>query len=62
MSNEQLYYDVLRRIAKDYLPADRILREGEKRYGVPGDEALVMSYENIQADAAAAIRNRRRPK
>lgn len=60
--SEQIYYDTLRRIAKDYMPAERILRDGDKKYGVPGDEALVMAYENIQADAAAAIRGRRRPK
>jgi hypothetical protein len=61
-SNEARYFDALRRIAKDYLPAERILRDGQKLYGVDGEEALVMSYQNIQDEAAAAIRGRRRPR
>lgn len=62
MSNERLYYDVLRTIAKGYLSAEKLLEKGEKLYGVSGNEAVVMAYENIQTEAADAIRGKRRPK
>lgn len=61
-SNERLYYATLRKIAKDYMSSERILRDGEKLYGVSGEEALQMAYDNIQVEAAAAIRGRRPPK
>lgn len=38
--NEQRYYDALKRITKRYLPAARLLRDGQKLYGVSGEEAL----------------------
>lgn len=62
MSNEQRYYDVLSRIACKYLSAAKLLKHGEKLYGVEGNEAVAMAYENIQADAESAIHGKRRPK
>ena len=61
-SNEQIYYDVLKRIAKSYASPERLKRDSEKRYGCSGDEALEMAYENIQWDAERAIKGKRRPK
>lgn len=59
MSNEQRYYDALKRIARDYQKSDRLLRDGD--CGLEGPEALGMAYDNIQSEAAAAIRGKRRP-
>jgi hypothetical protein len=59
--NERRYYEVLQRIARHYHTSERLLKDGEKLYGVPGDEALVMAYDNIRSDAAEAIRGRRKP-
>jgi hypothetical protein len=61
MSNEQKYYDTLKRIAKSYERADRLLKNGERMYGCSGEEALMMAYENIQQEAANAIKGKRRP-
>ena len=61
MSNEQRYYDALRHIARDYQTTDQ-LRRRAGQYGLEHIEELEMSYENIQSEAAKAIRGRRRPK
>ena len=61
MSNEQLYYDRLKKIAKGYMTPDQIRRDsggGPLTY----TEYLEMSYENIQQEAALAIKGKRRPK
>lgn len=63
MNHEQEYFDVLRKIAKDYRPSEWLTDEhAEMYYGVEGHEALEMSYDNIQSEAAAAISGRKRPK
>ena len=59
--NEQRYFDALRKIAKAYMTTDQLQRCAEKKYHVGYLEALEMAYDNIQAEAAAAIRGRRRP-
>ena len=46
MSNEQLYYDTLKRIAKGYMTTEQLKRRAEKEYGVPYHEVLEMSYDN----------------
>lgn len=61
MNNEQLYYDTLKRIAKEYMTTEQLQRRAEKMYGVSYHEALEMSYDNIQGVAADAIRGKRRP-
>lgn len=61
MTNEQRYYDALRRIARDYMKPDQLKRSAERLYGLPSEEALEMAYENVLADAEIAIRGRRRP-
>jgi len=62
MSNEQMYFDTLKRIAKGYMTTEQLERRAEKEYGVTYHEALEMSYDNIQGAAADAIRGKRRPK
>lgn len=61
LTNEQRYYDTLRRIAREYQTAARILK-GPSLVGLDEVEELEMAYENIQAEAAAAIKGKRRPK
>lgn len=57
---ERKFYDVLRRIAKDYRSAESLLRKGD--CGLSGEEALEYAYDNIQSEAAAAIRGIRLPR
>jgi hypothetical protein len=52
-------YNVLHRIARGYMTPDQLRRRCEKEYGIPYAEALEMSYENIQAEAGAAIQGLR---
>jgi hypothetical protein len=60
-SNEQLYFDILTRIAKDYASPAQLRKSGELRGGLDYEEALEMAYENIQLEAKSAIKGKRRP-
>lgn len=60
-TNEQLYFDTLIRIAKAYLTPAQLRRNADARAGLEFEEALEMAYENIQGEAAAAIRGKKRP-
>ena len=60
-SNEQLYYDALKRITH-YSSVERLRRGSEKSYGLPFHEALEYAYENVIGEAERAIRGKRRPK
>jgi hypothetical protein len=62
MSNEQIYYDRLKRIAKGSQTTSQLRRSSEQSYGLDYVEALEMAYENLQVAAASAIRGKRRPK
>lgn len=59
-------YDVLRRIAKGYMSPEQIRRAIDRprnpMYGLGYDEALEMVLDNIQAEAADAIKGMRRPR
>lgn len=57
-------YDTLKRIARDYEKPERLRRRAERDWGVSGEEALEMAYENIQQEAENAIKGLRirRPK
>lgn len=59
LEQAQKFYDRLRRIARDYRTSQSLLRGGE--FGLDGAEALEYAYDNIQSEAAAAIRGQRRP-
>ena len=61
IEKQQRLYDALRRIARDYEKPDRLRRNGERDYGISGGEAVEMAYENIQGEAARAIKGLRRP-
>jgi len=60
-SNEQRYFDALKVVA-GYETPERLKRTAEKRYGLTGEEALEMAYENMREWAIQAIRGKRRPK
>lgn len=61
-SNEQRYYDTLRRIAKHYQTAEQLQRRAYKDWGLHDPlEALEYAYENIQQEAKIAIKGKRRP-
>lgn len=62
MNNEQRYYDALARIARCYASPDELRRTSENRYGLSGEEAIEMAYENVIVEAAEAIRRRKRPR
>lgn len=61
MSNENRYYAALHRIARDYQTSDQ-LRRRAGQYGLGHLEELEMAYENMQQEAANAIKGRRKPK
>ncbi len=61
MSNEQRYFDALKRIAAYMLP-DKLRKIAEKEYGLPFEEALGYAYENVLGEAYRAIKGKRRPK
>ena len=54
-------YTALKRIAS-YTPPDKLRREAMKMYGLEGDEAISMAYENVLNEAKMAIKGMRRPK
>ena len=65
MSDKQLdtarsLYDALKRITQ-YDNAERLRRRAEKDYGLSGDEAIEMAYENVLKEAKQAIKRKGRP-
>lgn len=60
-SNEQLYYDALKRITQ-YMPPKKMQNVSQKLYGLEPDEAIEMAYENVLNLAQQAIKGKRRPK
>lgn len=52
----------LKAIATDYQTPDQLQRNSEKQIGLEYEEALEMSYENIQSTAKAAIKGVKLPK
>lgn len=59
------YHDVLSKIARQYMTPDQLRRAVERKndphYGLSAEEAIEMAYDNVQAEARAAIAGRRRP-
>lgn len=53
---ERRMFNALRRISRQYRSAENLLKHGD--CGLEGAEALEMAYENIQAEAKAAIKGR----
>ncbi len=61
LSDAQLWYDTLKKIARQYLTPEQCGREC-RSYGLEAEEMIMMTYENIQAEAERAIKGKRRPK
>lgn len=61
MTNEKAYFLALKRIAA-YMDPETLLRKGEAMYGLSGEEAVSMAYENMRDEARLAIRGKRMPK
>jgi hypothetical protein len=57
---ETKYYDALKRITM-YDTPERLRKHAEKDYGLSGDEAIEMAYENVLNEARMAIKGKRRP-
>lgn len=49
-------YNALKTIAKDYQTPEQLRKKSEKQYGLDYEEALEMSYENIQTLAKSVIK------
>ena len=60
LQREQRLYDALKRITR-YQSPDHLRRTAERKYGLDGDEALEMAYENVLNEARSAIKGLRRP-
>jgi hypothetical protein len=55
-------YDTLKKIARQYMTPAQIARDAQRTHGALDRlEYLEMAYENIQAEAKAAIKGLRRP-
>lgn len=55
-------YTSLKKIAKHYQTPSQLRRASQKQYGLEYEEALEYAYENIQLEAAKAIKGVRLPK
>lgn len=60
MSNELRYYNALKRITK-YQTVNQLRKNSERDWGLTFEEALEMSYENLQNEARQAIHGKRKP-
>ena len=61
MSNEDKFYGALKRISA-YMPASKLRAKSEKLYGLDGEEAIEMAYENVIEEAKRALRGYRKSK
>lgn len=59
-ANNADYYDALKRITMYDFP-ERLRKRAEKDYGLSGDEAIEMAYENVLNVARLAIKGKKRP-
>lgn len=59
-SMEQAYFDALKRIASYQSPTS-LKKIAGRQYGLDPGEAVEMAYENVIAEAKAAIKGRKRP-
>lgn len=61
ITNEQRYFDALKRIAKGYMTPERLYKTAHNVGCLP-EEHIEYAYENIINEAKNAIRGKRRPK
>ena len=59
-TNEQRYYDALKRIARGYKTAAQLRKDDNVEF-LGLEEVLEMAYENIQNEARTALGRRKRP-
>lgn len=62
MNHEAKFYQALKRIARDYKTSAQLRRSCEKEYGLGYEECLEMVYDNLQGEAAQAIKGYRKPR
>ena len=60
IEREQKLYDALKRISS-YTPPEKLRKTSGRVYGLDGDEAIEMAYENVIQEAKIALRGMRRP-
>lgn len=60
ISRDQKLYDALKRIGSYMLP-EKLRKNSQRLYGLDGDEAIEMAYENVIQEAKIAIRGMKRP-
>lgn len=60
IEREQKLYDALKRITQ-YDSPERLEKRALRDYGLNGAEAIEAAYENVRAEAKAAIKGMRRP-
>jgi len=60
LEREQKLYDALKRITL-YMSPEQLRRRAEKDYGLSGDEAIEMAYDNVLIEAKSTIKGMRRP-
>ena len=62
MDNNKLLklYDALKHIT-EYIPPAKLHRIAEKQYGLSGEEAIEMAYENVLQEARIAIKGMKVP-
>lgn len=46
----------LKRISKGFKTPDQLRKDADSKYGLEYEEAIEMAYENIQSEAAYAVR------
>jgi hypothetical protein len=54
LDRERHLFDALKRITK-YMSPDELRRISERKYGLDGDEAIEMAYDNVLNDARTAM-------
>lgn len=59
-NNELAYFIALQRITM-YDAPEKLRKRSERDYGLCGDEAIEMAYENVLNEARMAIKGKRRP-
>lgn len=60
IEREQRLYDALKRIAS-YTPPEKLRKHSQRVYGLDGEEAIEMAYENVIQEAKNATKGMRRP-
>jgi hypothetical protein len=61
VSAEKEYYEALRFIVKNFQTPTQLKRSCQEDYGLEYEEALELSYENIQAFAKGKLKGKKPP-